>query len=163
MGFPDGSAVKNPPAGQEMQVRLLGLEDHLKDEMATHSSSLAWKIPRIEEPSNLQSKGSHRVRHDWVHTHRHLKVYVWVECWTFSHHVQCGLCVMHCAISLAAIFRRCLSSYSKKAAELDPLLLQKRRLRRKLDLIKHEAQIRAKWQKEQEENQKNKVRKNYVN
>lgn len=70
---------------------------------------------------------------------------------------------MHCAISLAAIFRRCLSLYSEKAAELDPLLLQKRRLRRKLDLIKHEAQIRAKQQKEQEENQKNKVRKNYVN
>ena len=64
MGFPDGSAVKNPPAVQEMQVRLLGLEDHLKDEMATHSSRLAWKIPWTEEPSNLQSKESHRVRHD---------------------------------------------------------------------------------------------------
>ena len=64
MGFPDGSAVKNPPAVQEMQVRLLGLEDHLKDEMATHSSSLAWKIPWTEEPSRLQSMGSQRVGHD---------------------------------------------------------------------------------------------------
>ena len=64
MGFPDDSAVKNPPAMQEMQVLLLGLEDRLKDGMATHSSSLAWKIPWTEESSNLQSKGSHRVRHD---------------------------------------------------------------------------------------------------
>ena len=39
-------------------------EDELKKEMATHSSILAWKIPWIEEPGGLQSKGSQRVRHD---------------------------------------------------------------------------------------------------
>ena len=42
--------------------------------MATHSSILAWKIPWTEEPSRLQSMGSHRVRHDWAtntHTHTH--------------------------------------------------------------------------------------------
>ena len=38
----------------------------LEKEMATHSSTLAWKIPRTEEPGGLQSMGSQRVRHDWA-------------------------------------------------------------------------------------------------
>ena len=53
MGFPDGSVVKNLPAmqePQEMQVRSLGQEDPLEEGMATHSSILAWRIPRTEEP-----------------------------------------------------------------------------------------------------------------
>ena len=57
-------AVKNPPALQQIQVRSLGREDPLKEEMATHSSILAWKIPWAEEPGGLQSMGSQRVRHD---------------------------------------------------------------------------------------------------
>ena len=48
----------------ETQVRSLGWEDPLEKEMVTHSSTLAWKIPRMEEPSGLQSLGSQRVRHD---------------------------------------------------------------------------------------------------
>ena len=47
-GFPDGSAVKNPPAMQEIQemwVRSLGREDPLEEEMATLSSILAWRNP----------------------------------------------------------------------------------------------------------------------
>ena len=52
-GFPGGSAVKNQPAMQETQVRSLGREDPLEKEMATHSSILAWRIPRIEEPGGL--------------------------------------------------------------------------------------------------------------
>ena len=55
-GFPDGSAVKNLPAMQETQVRPLGQKDPLEKEMATHSSILAWEIPRREEPGRLQSK-----------------------------------------------------------------------------------------------------------
>ena len=47
--------VKNLPAMQETQVRSLGWEDPLEKEMATHSSILAWKIPRTEEPGGLQS------------------------------------------------------------------------------------------------------------
>ena len=46
--FPSGLAVKNPPAmqePQETQVRSLGPEDPLEEEMATHSSILSWKIP----------------------------------------------------------------------------------------------------------------------
>ena len=59
--------VKNPPAmqdSQEMQVQPLGQEDPLKEGMATHSSILAWKIPRTEEPGRLQSIGLERVGHD---------------------------------------------------------------------------------------------------
>ena len=49
---------------QEMQVRSLGEEDALKKEMAIHSNILAWEIPWTEEPGELQSTGSQRVRHD---------------------------------------------------------------------------------------------------
>ena len=51
-------------AMRETQVRSLGWEELLKKEMATHSSTLAWKIPRIEEPGGLQSMGSQRAGHD---------------------------------------------------------------------------------------------------
>ena len=51
---------------QETWVRSLGGEDPLEEEMATHSSILAWEIPRTEEPSGLQSIRSQRVRHDLV-------------------------------------------------------------------------------------------------
>ena len=47
-----------------MQVLSLGQEDPLEEGMATHSSSLAWRIPWTEEPGGLQSTGSQRVRHD---------------------------------------------------------------------------------------------------
>ena len=49
---------------QETQVRSLGWEDLLEKEMATHSSILAWRIPRMEEHGRLQSMGSQRVGHD---------------------------------------------------------------------------------------------------
>ena len=58
MVFLDGSAVKNPPAMQEIRVQLLGQEDPLEKEMTTHSSILAWEIPWTEEePGRLQSLG----------------------------------------------------------------------------------------------------------
>ena len=50
--------VKNLPAMQETWVQSLGQEDPLEKEMATHSSVLAWRIPRSEEPSRLQSMDS---------------------------------------------------------------------------------------------------------
>ena len=56
--------VKILSAVQETQVQSLGWEDPLEREMATHSSILAWKISRTEEPGVLQSMGSQRVRHD---------------------------------------------------------------------------------------------------
>ena len=53
--------VKNSPTVQkmkEMRVRSLGWEDPLEEEMATHSNSLAWRIPWTEEPGGLSSLGS---------------------------------------------------------------------------------------------------------
>ena len=49
---------------QETWVRFLGQEDPLEKETATHSSILAWKILRMEEPGRLQSMASQRVRHN---------------------------------------------------------------------------------------------------
>ena len=88
---------------QEMRVWSLGQEEPLEEEMATHSSILAWKIPCTEEPGGLQSMGSQRVRHNWAcacasagmhmrarahtHTHTHFQV--------FQHHllfhIACGI------------------------------------------------------------------------
>ena len=61
--FPTAQQVKNLPAVQEMQVRSLGWEDSLQENMATHSS-IAWRILWTEEPGRLQSMGSQRVRYD---------------------------------------------------------------------------------------------------
>ena len=58
--------VKNPPAMWETWVRSLGQEDPLEKEMATHSSTLAWKIPWTERPGRLQSMGLQRVGHYWT-------------------------------------------------------------------------------------------------
>ena len=53
-----GGTDDNPPAMWEIWVPSLGWEDPLEKEMATHSSILAWRIPRTEEPGRLQSMGS---------------------------------------------------------------------------------------------------------
>ena len=57
--------VKHLPAMRKTQVWSLDREDPLEKEMATHSSTLAWRIPWMEEPGRLQSMGLQRVRHDW--------------------------------------------------------------------------------------------------
>ena len=56
--------VKRLTAMRETWVRSLGREDPLEKEMAIHSSTLAWKIPWMEEPDRLQSVGSQRVGDD---------------------------------------------------------------------------------------------------
>ena len=56
--------VKRLPTMQETQVRSLGWEDPLEKEMATHSSTLVWKMPWTEEHGRLLSMGPHRVGHD---------------------------------------------------------------------------------------------------
>ena len=56
--------VKSLPTMQETRVPSLGWEDPLEKEMAIHSSTIAWKIPRTEEPGRLHSMGSQRVRQD---------------------------------------------------------------------------------------------------
>ena len=68
MGYLGSSVVKNPPLPmqktQETQVQSLGQEDPWQEEITIHSSILAWRIPRTEEPGGLQSISSQRVGHD---------------------------------------------------------------------------------------------------
>ena len=56
--------VKRLPIMRETWVQSLGREDLLEEEMATHASILAWRVPWTEEPGRLQSMGSQRVGHD---------------------------------------------------------------------------------------------------
>ena len=61
LGFPGGSEVKASACSVGDLGSILGWEDPLEKEMATHSSILAWRIPWMEEPGRLQSTGSQRV------------------------------------------------------------------------------------------------------
>ena len=72
VGFPSGLVVKNLPAKQEVQemwVWCLGWEDLLEKRMATHSSTLAWRIPWTEEPGELQVTKSPDITEATEHTH----------------------------------------------------------------------------------------------
>ena len=62
LGFPGGTVLKNPPVNAG-DARDMGQEDAQGEEMATHSSILAWRIPWTEESGGLLSMGSQRVRH----------------------------------------------------------------------------------------------------
>ena len=61
---PVAQTVRNLSVIQKTWVQALSWEDPLEEDMATHSSVLAWRIPGMEEPGRLPSMGSHRVRHD---------------------------------------------------------------------------------------------------
>ena len=74
-----GKKKKNPSAVPEMQVRSLGQEDPLEEEMATHSSFLAWDIPWREEPGGLQSLESQRVRYNCATKQQHVCILVFVK------------------------------------------------------------------------------------
>ena len=56
--------IKNPPVKQATRVPFLGWEDPLEKGMATHSITVAWRIPWAEVPGGLQSIGPQRVGHD---------------------------------------------------------------------------------------------------
>ena len=71
-GFRSVSVVKNPPAMQETWVQSLGQEDPLEEGMAAHSSILAQRIPRTEEPGRLQSTGLLRVKQNLATEHAHV-------------------------------------------------------------------------------------------
>ena len=64
LGFLVSHTVKCPPTTQETGVQSLGREDPLEKEVATHCSTLAWRIPWTEDLVGLQSMGSQRVRHN---------------------------------------------------------------------------------------------------
>ena len=83
--------VKRLPTMWETWVQSLGREDPLEKEMATHSSTLAWKIPWTEEPRRLQSMGSQRARHDWVTSFHFtlLNGFRFLEIWASSSSCWC--------------------------------------------------------------------------
>ena len=87
-------AVKNPPAIRETWVRFLSWEDPLEKGTATHSSILAWRIPWTEEPGELQSMGSQRVRHDWA-THFHFQGNILESIDILEHYSLCSLYLPH--------------------------------------------------------------------
>ena len=70
---------------QEMQVQFLSQEDPLEEDMATHSSILAWEFPRTEEPGGLQSMQLQRIRHDCVTEHACMHVSLYITAITIKH------------------------------------------------------------------------------
>ena len=75
VGFPSGSVSKESACNEGDLVRSLGQEGPLEEEMATHSSVIAWEFPRTEEPGRLQSMGSQELdTTEWLN-HRHLMKY----------------------------------------------------------------------------------------
>ena len=67
INFPGGSVVKNLPDGagtQKTLIRSPSREDALEEDMVTHASILAWRIPWTEGPGGLQSMGSQGIGHD---------------------------------------------------------------------------------------------------
>ena len=84
VGFLSGPVVKNLLVGQEMQVLSLSWEDPLEEEMITHPSTLARKIPWTEEPGRVQSTGSQRIRQVTAHTHTHTHTHLCYHWWPFQ-------------------------------------------------------------------------------
>ena len=80
-GFLGGAVVKNLPANAGDTGSIPGTGRHPGGGMVTHSSILAWRIPRTEEPGGLQSIGLQRVGHDWRDL-AHMHIHIW------SYHFQ---------------------------------------------------------------------------
>ena len=92
-------SVKRLPAMQQIPVRSLVREDPLEKEMATHSSTLAWRIPWMEEPGRLQSMGSQRVGHDWETS---LSFFMLFTDW-YTHHWNHSEIVIHFCWNISSI------------------------------------------------------------
>ena len=82
-GLPRWTVVQNPPANtgdaRDVGFLFMGREDPLEEEMATHSSIFAKKIPWIEESGGLQSMGSQRAGHNWATEHAHISTYGYIK------------------------------------------------------------------------------------
>ena len=124
--FPDSSVGKESVCNAGNQVESRGREDPLEKEMATHSSILAWRIPRTEEPSGLQFMGSQKVGHNWVtitftyyvwcslsfllHSIEFLETRVWnlmglnVRMWKHSSDVFCTPMLVHLALCIFGFY-----------------------------------------------------------
>ena len=83
--------VKNLPAMRETTVWSLGKENPLEKGMATHSSILAWEIPRTEEPGGLQSMGMQRVGHNRV-----TNTFFFFDQYTTSHFFNWSIIALQC-------------------------------------------------------------------
>ena len=81
LASPVAQTVKRLPAMRETRVQFLGQEDPLEKKMAIHSSTLAWKIPWMEEPDRLQSMGLQRVGHDWATSLHFTSIYSTILLW----------------------------------------------------------------------------------
>ena len=80
-GFPGEAMVKNPPIKAGDLGSVPAWADPLEEEMATPSSTLAWRTAWTEEPGGLQSMASHRVGHEWAHVHTHGQRMGWRGTW----------------------------------------------------------------------------------
>ena len=123
--------VKGMPALQETwetRVWSLSWEDPLEEEMATHSSILAWKIPWTEEPGGLQSKVSQRVKHDWVTKHTHTQIYVivclYIHKYIFVSWINQGREMIEFMCVVSKLWQMLLSIIYKITDENDLLLIQ---------------------------------------
>ena len=87
LSFPGGSVVKNPPANAGDLGLIPELGRSPGEEMATHSSILAWRIPLAEEPGRLQAMGLRRVRHDWEtqQERKHPNTFAMFYWWEVTH------------------------------------------------------------------------------
>ena len=90
--------LKHLPRMQETKVQSLGRDDPLEKEMATHSNTLAWRIPWREESGRLQSRGLQRVGHDWE-TSLSLSLYLTQIPYRSSHLSPIVHCTAHAWLS----------------------------------------------------------------
>ena len=94
-------SLKHLPEMRETWVWFLGQEDPLEKGMATHSSTLAWRIPWTEQPGRLQSMGLQRVGHDWA-TSLHFSEGIRIQQTVLV--IDPGWDVTHCTFSAHKIF-----------------------------------------------------------
>ena len=95
------------PTMQESQVWSLGQEDPLEKQMATHSSTLAWKIPWMEEPGRLQSMGLQRVRHDWAISLQYIFYIYYYRCTSKCIYISVKIHEWYTLKSILLLFVKC--------------------------------------------------------
>ena len=140
---------------QRMWVRSLAWEDPLEEEMATHSSILAWRIPWTEEPGGLQSMGSQRMRQDGACRHAHIPVIppvlkqgCWVcMCWGItlpSHGSVLWVLALYGWLSVASLLWRHKSVSLEQDEHVRPLSSQVRTYTQEKEMATHSSTVACK-------------------